>query len=229
MKEINKKKKVIPEVSEPTEEEVNQTKKMVKDKYDIVIPKSDALKLARLIKEMEWWMKVDKDPASPKPVTEKMVSEFKELVKKVKGKDITKAEAYDGARGLLVLVPFKEKQRIADEIRAILVKRRKVLRDPVVSEKAKELLRLHYGLELAKNQLEQLIPYLTRKLWYEEGLDESLEKCLDDLMVYADKRKRGKRVNALNLHDKIRQALDSAIKDLKLAGKDFEPLYREQD
>ena len=60
-----------------------------------------------------------------------------------------------------------------------------------------------------------------------EGLDESLEKCLDDLITYVDKRKRGKRIEGLDLHDKMRQALDLVISDLKLAGKGFDSLYRE--
>jgi hypothetical protein len=217
------------EISKPTEEEIKQTIKLVKDKSDIDIPKSDAIKLAKLIKEMEWWMKTDNESGSPKQVTEKMTMEFKELIKSDYGKDITKDEAYNGARGLLLLVPIQEKQRIADEIRAILVTRRKVLRDPRVSEKTAKLLKLHYGIELNNNQIEQLIQYLSRKVWYEEGLDESLEKCLDDLLLYADKRNRGKLVNGIELHNEIRKAIDLAVNDLKLAGKEFEPLYREVD
>ena len=214
-------------ISKPTEDEIKQTIKLVKDRNDIDIPKSDAIKLVKLIKEMEWWMKTDNESESSKQVTEKMTMEFKELIKSDYGKDITKDEAYHGARGLLLLVPMQEKQRIADEIRAILVTHRKVLRGPSVSEKTTKLLKLHYDIELNDDQLEQLIQYLSKKVWYEEGLDESLEKCLDDLVIYADKRKRGKRVNGLKLHNKMRQAFDLAVNDLKLTGKDFDPLYRE--
>lgn len=226
---MNKNKKIKPEISKPTEEQIKQTTKMVKEKYDIVVPKTEAIKLVKLIKEMDWWIKADKEPASPKHVSEEIVTEFTDLVKRVRGKDITRQEAYDGARGMMVLVPFKEKQRIADEIRAILVRRREVLRNPAILVKTAKLLHLQYDIELTNSQLEQLVPYLSKTLWYEEGLDESLEKCLDDLLVYVDKIKRGKRANGLKLHDKMRQALDQSVKDLKLSGKDFDPLYRDND
>lgn len=229
MKESKHIGKSRPEISKPTEEEIIQTKEMVKNKYDIIIPKSDTIKLVKLIKELDWWIKVDKGPTSPKHITEEMAIEFKELMKKTLDKEITIAEAYKDARSLLVIVPFKEKQRITDEIRAILVTHREVLRDPITTEKTAKLLRFHYNIELNNDQLEQLIQYLSKKVWYEEGLGASLEKCLDDLMIYADKRKRGKRVNGLNLHNKIRQAFDQAIKDLKLVKDEFNPLYREQN
>jgi hypothetical protein len=228
MKKSNQTSKVDLNIPKPTEEEIIQTKKLVKDKFDIVVPKSEAIKLAKLTKELGWWVKADK-PGSSRHISEKMALEFKELVKQVKGIDISTSVASDSARGLLVLVPLKEKQRISDEIRAILVTHREVLRDPIVTEKTAELLRLHYNLELNNDQLDQLIQLLSKKVWFEEGLNESLEKCLDDLIIYADKRKRGKRVNGLNLHDKIRQALDQAVNDLKLSGNKFNPLYREQD
>ena len=176
------------------------------------------IKLINLVKELDWWVKADK-PGSSRHISEKMALEFKELVKQVKGMDISTSVASDSARGLLVLVPLKEKQRISDEIRAILVTHREILLNPVVTEKTTELLRLHYNIELNDDQLEQLIQLLSKKVWFEEGLNESLEKCLDDLIVYADKCKRGKRLNGLNLHDKIRQALDEAVEKLKSRDK----------
>jgi hypothetical protein len=218
MKKSNQIGKVDLNITKPTETEIKQTKKLVKDKYDIAIPKSDVIKLINLVKELDWWVKADK-PGSSRHISEKMALEFKELVKQVKGMDISTSVASDSARGLLVLVPLKEKQRISDEIRAILVTHREILLNPVVTEKTTELLRLHYNIELNDDQLEQLIQLLSKKVWFEEGLNESLEKCLDDLIVYADKCKRGKRLNGLNLHDKIRQALDEAVEKLKSRDK----------
>jgi hypothetical protein len=57
-------------------------------------------------------------------------------------------------------------------------------------------------------------------------MDESPEVCLDDLLVYVDKRKRGKRTNCLKLHDEIRQSLDWAVKE-KLKKQTFDPLFVE--
>lgn len=221
--------KVGPEVSEPTEEEIGQTKEMFDKKYDIVIPKADAKKLAKLIKELNWWLKVGKGPSSPSRVTEEMALEFKDLVKKVRGTEITLAEAYEEAHSLFVILPVKEKMRVSDEMRAIIVTHREVERNSIVEEKAAKLLKLHYDIELADDQLGQVVYYLTKQLWFKEGLDESLEKCLDDLLVYADKRKRGKRVNGLDLHNGTRKVIDWVMNELKIAGKGIAPLYQERE
>jgi len=71
--------------------------------------------------------------------------------------------------------------------------------------------------------------YLTRVLWYEKGFDESLEKDLNDLLIYIDKRKRGKRVNGLNLHNELRKALDETMGRLNTPNLGWERLYRKQD
>ena len=54
-------------------------------------------------------------------ITDEKVLGAKKL-KKEYGKDLTPAEAQNAARGLMLIVPLKEKQRIADEMRAIMVK-----------------------------------------------------------------------------------------------------------
>ena len=74
--------------------------------------------------------------------------------------------------------------------------------------------------------LKDIVYFLCKTLWYEEGMDESPEGCVEDLLVYVDKRKRGKRTNCLKLHDEIRQSLDWAVKE-KLMKKNFEPLFTE--
>lgn len=216
------------EFSKPTEEELAQTKQMVEEKYDFVIPQADLVKLVQLIKELNYWLEADKSK-SPKIVTEEMALELRDLTKEVKGEDITLSEAYDGARSVLTLAPVLETERISKKIRAIIAANRPVPYSTEVQDKTAKLFSLHYGVDLTAEQLEQVVQYLTRKLWYEEGLDVSLEDCLDDLLVYADRRKRGKRTKSVGLHDTLRKALDLVMKDLKIGGKEFDPLYREQD
>ena len=174
---------------------MEQTKKLLLDKYDVVIPKAELVEMVNLIKELNYWLSHKRDPASPIRVTEEMAVEFKELLKEVRGIDIPVAEAYDEARSLLVITEYKEKERISREIRAIIVTHRPIPRDQIVEDKAAKLFKLHYGVDLSASQINQVVQYLTRIAWFEVGLDESLEKCLDDLLIYADKRKRGKRVN----------------------------------
>jgi hypothetical protein len=223
MTKMNKGKISCPAFSKHSEEEIEVTKKVIKRKYDIIIPKSDLVKLTKLIKELRWWLKIDK-PTMEKSITEKMVLDLKDLIKKNHGKDISMVEA----KNILTIRPLQEQERVSREMRAIVIGHRRIPRDLVVLKKIIKLIRLHYGVTLDKNQIEQLVQYLTKKIWYEEGLDVSMEKCLDDLILYADKRKKGKQANDLELHDKIRQAIDEAVKKLNPAEKDFDPLYLEQ-
>lgn len=207
---------------------MDQTQKMLLDKYDVVIPKTELVKMVNLIEELNYWLSHKRDSASPIRVTEKMAVEFKELLKEVRGIDIPVAEAYDEARSLLVITEYKEKERISREIRAIIVTHRPISRDQIVEEKTAKLYKLHYGIDLSASQIDQVTQYLTRIVWFEVGLDESLEKCLDDLLIYADKRKRGKRVNGLNLHNELRKALDEAMGRLNVISGEWERLYCEE-
>ena len=210
-------------ISETTEEQILQTKQLLKRKYNLQIPKPGLLSLIKLMKELSWWLERTSSD-SPTHVSEERALEIQKMIKKDYDKDLTLAESYDAARGLMVLVPFKEKQRLADEMRAIMVKYQKVKYAKSLMEKTAKLFKLHYELELAEKELKDLVYFLSKSVWYEEGLDESPEQCVDDLLIYVDKRKRGKRTNCLKLHDKIRESLDWAVKE-KLKMKKFEPLY----
>lgn len=229
MKKIQEIGNVRPEISELTEEEIKLAKKKFKDKYDIFIPKSDAIKIIKLTKELAWWLRVEQEEVLSQSIIEEIAIKLRNAARNNTGEEISMAEAYRNAQSLLTSLPNTEKKRIANEIKTILIPQREVLRNPVIEEKAARLLRLHYDVELTNSKLEQLIPYLSRKLWFAEGLDASLEKCLDDLLVYAEKRKRKKRVKGVRPHDKFRQAIDSMIKKIKVAGEDFEPLYQGQN
>jgi hypothetical protein len=187
------------------------------------------IRLINLIKELEPWLRPDKDPVSPRKITEEMAIEFKELLKKVRGVDISVAQAHDEARGLFVITAYKEKERISKEMRAIMVTHTQIPRNTDVEDKILKLFKLHYDVELTESQIGQVAQYLTRVIWYEKGFDESLEKALDDLISYADKRKRGKRVNGLNLHNELRKALDETMGRLNTPNLGWERLYRKND
>lgn len=210
--------KFSPDLPEPTESQVKDILKLTEDKYGIAVPKSDAKKLAKLITELNWWVKLDEGSShDTKQVSKERVAELKEMMAKDFGREITMSEAEDLGRGLLMLVPLKEKQRISDEIRAILVTHREVVPDSAIEERTAKLFKLQYDIELTKDQLWQVIRYLSQTFWYEEGLDKSLEKCLDDLLVVADKQKRGKKVSGVELHKKVMHVVDSTAQ--KLGGK----------
>lgn len=213
------------EIGETTEEQISQTKELLKSKYDLQIPKPDLLKLIKLMKELSWWLERTSGN-SHTHISEERALEIQKMTKKEYGKDITLAESYDAVRGLMVLVPFKEKQRLADEMRAIMVKYQKVKYGKSLMSKTAELFQLQYEIELKQKDLKDIVYFVSKSVWYEEGTDESPEQCLVDLLIYIDKRKRGKRTNCLKLHDKIRQNLDWAVKE-KLKIKKFELLYQQ--
>lgn len=214
-------------ISEPTEEQIKQTKKLVKEKYGIKVPKKDLTELVKKIKELEWWFKADK--LDPIRIIEDYAISLQKLMKENYDKEITMSEAYDQARGLLVLVPFKEKQRLADDMREILVKHKEVNFEPCLLNKLVKIFDLHYGIQLTDDNLKYVLHTISKYVWYEEGLDNSVEKCLDDILIYIDKKKRGKRFNGLNLHNKIRPIFDLLIKELKLKEGEFETIFRDEE
>lgn len=214
---------IIPDLPEPTQEEIRQTKKLLKDTYDTVLPETGLVKLTTLIKELAWWQKATVKPASSRQFTDEQLTDLKELLEQSSSVTVSQADLRRQAHSLLTIVPIKEKQRISDEIRGIIVEHRPIPYEPGVVEKVTELLQLHYAVALTHEQLNQVIPFLTRKLWYEVGLNSSLESCLDDLILYAKKRKQGQRIKDAILHDAIRQALDLTVS--KLTGKEDNPLY----
>ncbi len=208
--------------SEPTELEIIQTKKLIKDKYDIVMPDTETGRLVTLIKELEWWQKASAKSDSPRQFREEQLDDLRDLLEQSGSQSLSRSDLRNHATSLLALVPMKEKQRVAAEIRGILVEHRPVPFEPTVSVKTVELLKTHYDVTLTDEQLEQVIPFLTRKLWYEVGLESSLEECLDDLILYTNKRKRGERIKDAMLHDAVRQALDLTVS--KLTGEEHRAL-----
>lgn len=203
-----------PLLTESTPEEIDQTKRLIKDKYDIELPEPDLVRLVDLIKELEWWQKADAKAASPRQFSEEQLSDLGELLEQSGSPGLSQSDVRNQAHSLLKLVPLKEKQRIASEIRGVLVEYRPVPYEPAVARKTAELFKLDYGVTLTEEQLEQVVLFLTRKLWYEVGLNITLKECLDDLILYANKRKRGVRIRDVTLYNTIRKALDETVAEL---------------
>jgi|GEM_PF-1418800 len=220
-------KKFELDLPDPTEEEIRQTRKKIEEDFDTVIPGPDLVRIVQLTKELNWWIEADKGSGCPKRVTEEMAIEFKELLKKVRGIDIPLSEAYDEARSLLTIAPVTEKMRLSAEIRAIIVTHRPIERFTAIEDKTLKIFKMQYGLTLSEDRLVQVVSYLTRMFWYKEGLSESLETCLDDLLLFADKQKRGKRTNGIDSHDDMRKAMDEIMGRLNIPSSNWERLYKE--
>ncbi len=193
--------------------------KTMEEAFDILLPKSEATKLVRLTKELVLWVNADETGPS-----KEMVREVAEILWSIQSHDMAGNQSNRDAHRLLKAVPLEEKQRITNEIKAIHIEHRRIPYNPALMEKTARLLDLHYGLSLEEDQLVQVMQFIARKLWTEEGLNASLEKCLDDLIAYADKRKRHQAVSLLNVHDEVRKGLDLIVQ--KLTSKEIDPLYR---
>jgi hypothetical protein len=113
-------KNIDPQIEEPTPVEVNQTVDKIKRKYDILLNNEDAIQMAKLFKELEWWFTVDKFSRSPKSISIDMAKEIRAYFKKIKGKDLTLEEAHKQAKSSLSQTMSAEKERIAGEIKEII-------------------------------------------------------------------------------------------------------------
>ncbi|MDO8513379.1 MAG: hypothetical protein Q7S37_02660 [bacterium] len=114
--------KFIPQIPEPTEEEIKQAISKLKKKYDIAIPQSDAKEYVKLTNELGWWLTTEKAYLSDECITEDIAKEVQVFVKKTQGKDISLKEAHIEAEKSLIYAVPHEKDRIANEIRALIAK-----------------------------------------------------------------------------------------------------------
>jgi uncharacterized protein YneF (UPF0154 family) len=179
---------------EVTLEEIKHISEVLENAFDMALPETETKRLTQLVKELAKWQQADIATSSTSSLS-KITNELKDIVSSVDGT----TEAYK----LIALVPLKERQRITDAIREIIIQYRPIEDNPDITEKTEQLIKDRYGIDLSESQLEQTIQYLTRKLWVEEGLDRSLEDCVDDIL------------HDPKQHIEIQKALDWAAQNLK--------------
>lgn len=109
-------------IPEPTEEEIGQTIKKVNDKYDVVISKEDAIEYAKSYYDLQQWFLMEKNSNSPQSITKEMGVEIKSYIKETRGDDISLDDAQGIAKESLKITIPREKERLANEIRAIIDK-----------------------------------------------------------------------------------------------------------
>jgi len=122
---MKKSKATGPQISEPTEKEINETIARVNKRYDIVIRHDDAVKLSKLYKELEWWFTVEKFSREPKSISIDTAKEIRSYFNIVKGKDLTLDEAHEQAKDSLAKTMLAEKERIASAIKLLVAKYQK--------------------------------------------------------------------------------------------------------
>lgn len=224
---MKKKDNTIP-IEEPTDDQILQTQKAIKEKFDIKVPKADAYKLVKIIKELKFYCEVEEIDHYYAKVDDKAVEDFQKLMKEKYNQELSTSEAREQSQGLMVFVVFKEKDRLAKEMREILTKHRQVNYDPVLLEKVNRLFKIHYDIDLKDDRQRQLLHFISKNVWFEEGLDVSVDQILDELIKYADKRKRGKRTYNDWKYKKLKQNIDWVVNEEKLTEGNFTPLYYDE-
>jgi len=109
-------------ILKPTEKEIAESAERAKKKFGIVISRVDAIEFAKLTQELKFWLTVEKSSKSPECITEEMAKEYKEYKDMISknGKEITLKDAYIESKKALLFTMSREKERIANEISAIV-------------------------------------------------------------------------------------------------------------
>ena len=104
-------KKFSPDFLEPTETEIEKARQAVVNKYGVELSHEDAVKFAKLFNELNWWTEIKKDPEIAAQVIDEMKRNRKEMIEE---------ESADSSKILFEKVAKQEKQRIGDEMNAIV-------------------------------------------------------------------------------------------------------------
>lgn len=117
---FTKNKKLMPELSKPTKEEIEKTQRTIMVQYNIELSDKKASIFASLVKELNWWVGLKDDKILQATVIDELVIECREIYRKKHKKELSDLEATDCAEALLDETSKKEKQRIKDEMTAII-------------------------------------------------------------------------------------------------------------
>jgi hypothetical protein len=197
-----------PKSMTASQEEIDLVLKVVEDKYDTVLPNAEAAKLVNLIKEFRQRQSESNKGMTAQRFVDEAAADLKEIIEQIPDLDSDKDTVRDEASVPIEIEPFREMQRLVNEMRGLIIESRHAPHEKQVMEKLARLLKEHYGIKPDDAQMEQIIQLLSQTLWHEEGLDKSLDKCLDELLIIADKRKRGERLSGEDQHEKVTQAID---------------------
>lgn len=109
-------------MKKPTEEEIKKATEKLKNKYDIVVPKEAAEKYVKLIAELGFWIAIEKEFNAKETITENIVEYVKGYIKLKRGENISSEQAYLEANKTMMQAMPREKDRLANELRALIAK-----------------------------------------------------------------------------------------------------------
>ena len=119
MKLFNKK-KLSPDFPEPTDEEIKKTQRTIMVQYGVELSRKNAVQFANLTKELSWWINLKDDSSSKAKIIDEIIVECRYTYRKKYQREMTKSEAINCAETLLSESLEKEKQRIKEEMTAII-------------------------------------------------------------------------------------------------------------
>lgn len=160
----------------PSEESLKMVSNALESKYGVVLPPADLERFTSLVKMLQWW---DSARRGNDPVSEQFATELSRIFSELKGVVPKDEEISKDAQVLLSALTFQEVRQIVRELTTIIIENRPVPFNVDVQHKLDTLLRGSYRIELDADQLAQLIQYLYRVLWAEDGLDSDLGECID--------------------------------------------------
>lgn len=190
-----------PAVPKPTELEIKQANDLLEKTYGFTLGVLEAEHFVKLVKELEWLEQAEK--GSSGAMEREFTGELARVFSVMKGVAANPEELSQDANVLLTAMHLQEKKRVVGEITALIVEHRPVPIDEGVTQKAALFLKNLLGTEVDEEALAQFIQYAWRTLWAEEGLESSLNACLNDILGSSEG------------HSGVRAALQKAVAQLE--------------
>jgi uncharacterized protein YukJ len=119
---MNKIKKEDFDIPTPDFEQIEKTIKEVKEKHDIRLSSKDAIEYFKLFNELGEWFLMEENIDSPDSITDEVGEEMKNVLRRRRGHELDIYDAQDLARSSLNKIIPQEKERIKNEINALIEK-----------------------------------------------------------------------------------------------------------
>jgi uncharacterized protein YwqG len=199
---------------ESTEEDMKLTREKIRLEYGVSLPKKELPGFIKKVWELYRWAQTEIEDFSGS-VTDEMAEKYRKTFKDKHGKDISKSEAFRQLQGVTAFTIYKERLRLSNEMRAVVVKYKKVDYNSDILEKLKKLLASYYKIDLNESELKKILRQISKYIWQHVGLIKSVESCFDDMIKFDDRDNRGKSLAGLDNHKDVKAVLDTILHDLK--------------
>lgn len=200
--------------SESGEKDIILTRDGIKSEYGVILPKKELPGFLEKVLELYKWAQIEPEDISGS-LTPEMAENYKKTYKDIYGKDLSTSEAFRQLHGVTAFTIYKERARLSDEMRSIIVKYKKVNYNPDILKKLKILLAGYYGIKLNEKDLKKVLRRISKFIWQNVGLIKSVDACFDDMIKFKDRKDRSKSLAGLDNHEKVKKELNIMLHKLK--------------